>query len=152
MLKFVRYFTVLATLLLMGSVAAEDKKESPAAECKYKATLLWGTDGSKPDDPNLKDVDSHFREKLKKVFKWHNYYEVKNESFSIKPGEKKRFKLSDKCELEVEHSATEGMIVELIGEGKPVKKVKQSMPLTDWLVVGGDDKNATAWFVVIRPE
>lgn len=146
MLKFFKIFMVLAAVSLLNGMA-EDKPE-----VKYRATLIWGTDGAKPDDPNLKDLDEHFRAKLKKVFKWNNYYEVKNLPFAIKPGDKKRFQLSDKCELEVEHSATEGMIVELIGEGKSVKKVKQAMPLTDWIVVGGDDKNATAWFVIIRPE
>lgn len=146
-----RYFAVGCAILLLSAVFAEDKK-TESGEVKYKAILLWGTDGSKPDDPHLKDVDEAARAKLKKVFKWQNYYEVNHQSFTLKTGDKKRIHLSDKCDLNVEQSSAEGMTVELIGEGKPVKKVKQAMPLTDWLVVGGDDKNATAWFVIIKPE
>jgi len=26
------------------------------------------------------------------------------------------------------------------------------MPLKDTLIIGGDDKNATAWMVVLKPE
>jgi hypothetical protein len=44
------------------------------------------------------------------------------------------------------------MEVELIGEGNFVVKRKQAMPLTDILILAGDDKNSTAWFVVIKPE
>ena len=149
MLKIAKYFFLIAGALLLTGLA--DDKPAPA-ETKYRAILIWGTDGSRPDDPSLREIDEHFKAKLKKVFKWQNYYEVKHKDFGIKAGQKQRFKLSEKCELEVEHSATEGMIVELFGEGKSVKTVKQAMPLTDWLVVGGDDKNATAWFVLIKPE
>jgi hypothetical protein len=148
-----RYLAVCAVVLFGLTLAEDAKKEQAQSETKYIAILIWATDGSKPDDPHLKDVDEHFRGKLKKIFKWQNYYEVNRQTFTLKNGEKnKMVKLSEKCELKLDQSEQEGMAVELIGEGKPMKKVKQAMPLTDWLVVGGDDKNATAWFVVIKPE
>lgn len=146
-MNLLRHIAVCAVLLLGVALADDAKKEA----AQYAAILVWGTDGSKPDDPHLKDVEESVRKKLH-FFRWKNYYEVDRKPFTLKSGEKQRIKLSDKCEIVAELSDKEGMTVELIGEGKPLKKVKQAMPLTDVLVVGGDDKNATAWFVIIKPE
>jgi hypothetical protein len=104
MIMFVRFLTVVAAAILLANVFADESKAAANSLGKFKATLLWGTDGSKPDDPGLKDIDSKFRDKLRKVFKWQNYYEVKDQAFTLKPGDKQRFHLSDKCEIEVEHS------------------------------------------------
>src|SRR4051812_34974246 len=86
-------------------ISAEPNKPDPKApEMKYQAILVWGTDEDKPPDKNLKDIDPSLHgpvEKLKKWLKWKNYYEVNRKEFTIRAGENKRLKLSDKCELQV---------------------------------------------------
>src|ERR1043166_7768521 len=165
--RFRLAFLTAALLVCVQVGLAEDAKSKPTAaappakpapEMKFKAVLIWGTDGEKPKDEEtlegeqLKDVDDACKNKLKKIFKWQNYYAVQEKNFSLKPGEKKRIQVSKKCEIEVEQKENEGVAVELIGKGKSVKKVKHAMPLTDWLILGGNDKDQNAWFVVIKPE
>lgn len=140
---------------LVGAVAAtatETRADNKPADQKYTAILIWGTDGPKPDDKELKDVDPKLTEKFKKIFKWKNYYEVKRQDVDLKTGETKNVDLSHKCAVKLHLTEKEGMEVELWGEGKSVYKGKQSMPLKDILILAGDDKNATAWFVVLKPQ
>ena len=147
MQKFFR-LAVLAPVFLAltaGTVQATDKK--------FEAILIWGTDGGKPEDKELKDVDEQLKHKFRKFFKWQNYYEVKRVPITLKAGETpKTVKVSDKCSVVMAYTEKEGMEVELIGEGKSIHKTKQAMPLTDHLVLAGPDINATAWFVVIQPK
>ena len=121
-------------------------------EQKLAAVLIWGTDGGKPEDKDLKEVDPALREKFQNIFKWKNYYEVSRTNFVVKVGQPRHLKLSKKCEVKINQTQNEGMDVELFGETKSVYKGKTSMPLKDILVLAGPDKNATAWFVVLQPE
>jgi hypothetical protein len=149
---FPQLILLLRLVVLCGlacAAFAEDKK--PANDRKLAAVLIWGTDEEKPNDPNLKEVEEKLKGKLKKIFKWQHYFVVKHQPFSVKPGESKSLTLSDKCEVKVKESEAEGLEVELFGEGKSVVKRKQSMPLNDVLILAGDDKNACAWFVVVKP-
>jgi len=149
-----------SALLAPAAFSAEGDKTEPAkpaeakpAENKFLATLIWGTDGDKPQDKDLKEVDPALKEKFSKIFKWKNYYEVKRKQVSMSPGgDPKCLDMSDKCQVKIHWKEKEGMEVELIGEGKLVEHRKYSMPLTEMLVLAGDDKNATAWFVVLKPE
>jgi hypothetical protein len=133
-----------------GNTNQNQAQAQKPAPLKLKAVLIWGTDGDKPDDPTLKDLDEDVKKKLRKIFKWKEYHLVKVKNVDLNPGESKKIDLSQKCSLECENK--EGLEVKLIGNGKLVKKVKQAMPMTDWLVLGGDDKDSNAWFVVIMPE
>ena len=141
-------FAFLCLLALTTSLAAD----KPAPEQKFTAILVWGTDDAKPEGKELKDVDATTKEKFTKLpVKWKNYYEVTRKDITIKAGERQDFKLG-KCEVKIHQTDKEGMTVELIGEEKTVYKGKRSMPTKDILIIGGDDKNATAWFVVLKPE
>jgi len=39
--------------------------------------------------------------------------------------------------------------VKIFGEGKHLRTVRQPIPPGEMLVLAGDDKNDTAWFVVL---
>src|SRR5687768_7512959 len=97
-------------ILLIGTAlqlfAAEAAKP---AEQKFVATLIWGTDGDKPDDKELKEVDPALKEKFKKIFKWKNYYEVSRTKVDVKAGEPKQVMLSKKCEVKIHLTEKEGM-------------------------------------------
>ena len=143
-----RWMLVLLAATSVGLFADNPK----APDQKFAAMVIWGTDGDKPDDKQLKDVDPALQEKFKKIFKWKNYYEVSRTNVTAKAGESKKFEISKKCEVKVHLTEKEGMEVEMFGEGKSVYKAKHSMPVKDILILAGDDKNATAWFVVLKPE
>jgi len=145
-----RAIAVFVLALLGAQVLAADSK---ATEQKYTAILIWGTDDEKPTDKELKDLDATLMEKFRKLpVKWKNFYEVTRQNLVVKTGEPQHIKLSDKCELKIHQTEKEGMAVELIGEKKSVYKGTRSMPGKDMLIIAGDDKNATAWFVVLKPE
>ena len=146
-----RWALVLILIVAAQLAGADDGK---GAEQKFAAVLVWGTDdqNAKDKDKNLKDVDPGLQDKFKKIFKWKHYYEVNRTNVAVKVGEPKHIKLSKKCEVKIHQTQKEGMDVELFGEGKSVYKSKTSMPLKDILILAGADKNATAWFVVLKPE
>jgi hypothetical protein len=114
-----------------------------------QAQLIWGTDGDKPKDRDLKDVDTATKEKLKKVFKWKNYFEVDKQEFKVPMSSKKRVRMSAKCEVEVENLGDSQVEVKLIGESKMVVKKRQALKPGELLVLAGDDKNNNAWFVIL---
>lgn len=140
-------------LVLLLAFAALALSQSVAAEQKFAAMLIWGTDGEKPEgkEKELKDVDPVLQEKFSKIFKWKNYYEVNRTNIVVKPSEPSHIVLSSKCEVKINHT-DKGTEIELFGEKKSVTKQTISMPVKDIQVLAGPDKNATAWFVVLKPE
>lgn len=153
MLKLNWFWMSLVVGLLWGQLLqAQDAAKPTTAKYKYKAILVWGTDGDKPDGQNLKDLDEQVLSKLKKIFKWRNYFEVNSKPFTITAKETQKINLSPKCDIEIKFDSTDALEVEMIGEGKVVSRVKKAMPYNEWIVLGGDDKNANAWFVLLIPE
>jgi hypothetical protein len=136
-------FAAVAWAGVMPAWAAAD-------DVHMSAVLIWGTDGPKPADPDLKDLEEDILKRLKAVFKWHAYYEVKREMLKVERAETKRVRLSRKCEIEVENLGRSVVQVKLYGEGKLVVKKKQIMRIGELLVLAGEDKNDTAWFVALR--
>ena len=121
-----------------------------AADLKLRAQLIWGTDGAKPADAQIKELDAETQDKLKGVFKWKNYFEVTARNFEVPARTRKAVRLSPKCEIEVEHLGDALVEVKLFGEGRMVVKRKQTLKAGELLVLAGDDKNNTAWFVILK--
>src|SRR5688500_17063056 len=138
---------------LIALVACAALVQSHAGDQKFAAMLIWGTDGEKPEgkEKELKDVDPALKEKFAKIFKWKNYYEVNRTNIVVKPSEPRHIMLSSKCEVKINHT-DKGTEIELIGEKKSLTKQTISMPVKDIQVLAGPDKNATAWFVVLKSE
>lgn len=116
-----------------------------------QAQLVWGTDGDKPPDPDVKRLDEATRKKLGSVFKWKNYFEVDRQNFKVTLSAKNRVRLSPKCEVEVQNLGGSQVEVKLFGEGKMVVKKRQVLKAGELLILAGDDKNQNAWFVIITP-
>ena len=122
---------------------------SGPADLNLQAQLVWGTNKEKPDDPKLKEVDPSVAEKLRKVFKWKNYFEVNRQHFTVPVGSPKRVKMSDDCEIEVQNLGNSSIEVKLFGKGKLAVRKTQKISPSELLVLAGDDKDDTAWFVVL---
>ena len=137
---------LLGIILTLGASAAELKAE----DRKFQAQLIWGTDMEKPDGPELKKVNAELGERLQKVFKWKFYFEVKDVKFVVPEKGTKKVTLSKKCDIEVRDLGKPMVEAKLFGEGKLVKTVKQAAAQS--LVIAGDDRNDTAWFVVLTPQ
>ncbi len=125
--------------------------EARAVEMKFKAQLIWGTDGQKPENqPKLKEVASKLRDKLK-MFRWQNYFEIDQENFIVKNHGAGITSMSRKCVIEVKHLDKEDIEVRLYGEGKHIKTVKQPLPKNEFLILAGpiQENQNDAWFVAL---
>ena len=123
-----------------------------AAELKYQAQLVWGTDDVKPPQgKDYKPVQPDILKKLRDLpLKWKNYFEVRRTDFTLTPAQPKNVPLSDKCELSIETQSNSNVEVALIGRGKEVVRRTQSLPKGDILVLGGNAPNSTAWLVILK--
>jgi hypothetical protein len=120
-----------------------------SGEIKLVAQLIWGTDGERPANVKIKELDRETRDKLKGVFRWKNYFEVNREEFPVSPETTRRIRMSKKCEIAVENQGRSAIEVKLYGEGKLVLTKRQVLKHGELLVLAGDDKDDTAWFVII---
>lgn len=125
-----------------------------AMELKLHSQLIWGTNDPKPQDGKCAEVDPAIRARLAKVFKWQNYYLVKELDVRVVPGQEQRARMSDKCELEFRLVDDFTLEIKLYGEGKLAKTVRQSLQALrqgELAVLAGDSKEkfGDAWFVVI---
>jgi len=134
----------MAALFVGGSL-----RGAAADELALQARLIWGTDPGSTKTDGLKDLDATTKAKLKKVFKWEEYYLVQKKSFRVAPTVSHRLRMSPKCELEVQNLGRSHIEVKLFGEGKLVVRKKQVIKPGELLVLAGDDKNDTAWFVIL---
>ena len=123
-----------------------------AADMKFQASLVWGTDDSKPPvGKAYKPVDAQISQKLKDLpLKWAHWFQVNRVDFAVPPGATKEVLISEKCQLIVKRLAGSELEVSLVGKGKEVVKRKQSLPKEEMLVLGGNAPNSTAWLVVLK--
>jgi hypothetical protein len=125
-----------------------------AGDLALRTQLVWGTDGERPVDVTVKELDSQLKKKLGSIFKWKNYFEVNQQKITLGPKESKKLKLSNKCEIELRFLDDNTLEIKLFGEGKLTKTVRQSVKslvLGDIAVLAGDDKDKynDAWFVIL---
>lgn len=140
-----RWLAILTSLFLVCGVRAI------AGELKLEAQLVWGTDLEKSPNPKHKPAEAAVENKLKSSpFKWKNYFEVNRAILTVAQDATAQATLSKHCDIEVRNLGNDMVEVSLSGKGKPVGKIKQSVPKGQLLVIGGNAENLTAWFVVLR--
>lgn len=139
----------LGTILLLTAGAGWGAQ---AADLKLQAFLLWGTDDSKPPEgKTYQPASPEIRQKLKDLpLKWTNWFEVRRVDFVVPEGGTKEVAISQKCQVNVRKLAGPELEVSLVGKGKEVVKRKQALPKGEFLVLGGNAPNSTAWLVVLK--
>lgn len=140
----------LVLLLGLGWGLLQVVAASVPVETRVQAVLVWGTDEAKPAGKTLKEVDAKLREKLGKIFKWQNYFEVSRRTTGVTPSKPQTVKLSEECSVDIKILPENMAEVKLIGKGKTIVTRRHSLAKPDALVLAGDDKNNTAWFVVLN--
>jgi hypothetical protein len=128
--------------------------QAQAGELNLNAVLIWGTDEAKPKEGSYKELDAKVKKKLCRIFRWKNYFVIKEEKISLAPKIAKRLKLSSKCELELKYADDDTVEIKLFGEGRWTKTFKQRIDALkngELAVLAGDDKDKydDAWFVVL---
>jgi len=140
------WFSIALFLLACSGARAQ------AADMKFQACLVWGTDESKPPEgKGYKPVDTEISKKLKDLpLKWANWFEVKRVDFAVPQGATKEVALSDKCQVNVKLLGGSEVEVTHIGKGKEVMKWKQPLPKDEIMMLAGNAPNSTAWLVVLK--
>lgn len=122
-----------------------------AADMKLQAKLIWGSNDASDKIKTHKLVeDPKLSADLHRIFKWSNYYEINTKDAAIPENKTGILQMSEKCKLEIKNLGKNRIEVNCIGKGKQVSHGKHSLPPGQWLTLGGNDKNNSAWFVVMR--
>lgn len=116
------------------------------------AQLIWGTDSDKPEDQSLKAIPSDLDKRLRRIFKWKNYFEVNGTNFVVAPAKPSRIDMSRECRIEVAQQPGGEVEIQLFGKGKLVVKKRQRVLPGETVVIAGDDKDYNAWFVVLAQQ
>jgi len=143
------FSTLGGRLFLAWLVLASTLAPASAAELNLEAKLIWATDDDKSPDPNHKPVDPATAEKLRKVFKWKNYFVVNKVAKVVPSRGTSQFVLSKDCTVEIKELEGPRVEVTLIGKGKQVHKTTKTLNKGEWFTYAGDDKNQSAWFVIV---
>ena len=144
--------TLLLPWLCLSLLLGASTNAFAGNELGMKATLIWGCDEEKPTDPKIKPVSPELAKRLKGIFKWKHYFEVKTATASIADKATHNFDLSDKCTVKVKNDGAKSYNAQLLGEKKLLKAIDQPVKPGEDMVLAGDDKNATAWFVILTPQ
>ena|SRR5258708_4441913 len=147
--RVVRYLRV-AFICFVALAFLPDVRLHAAApeELAVQARLVWGSNDQKPKEPSYKEVDPKLAEILRKVLKWKNYYECSRTNMNVGLNQTKKIRVSAKCELELTYLGQSRAQTKLLGKGEVVDQRTQQISYEP-LILGGPDKNDTAWFVVI---
>ncbi|MBI3414990.1 MAG: hypothetical protein HY043_06655 [Verrucomicrobia bacterium] len=132
---------------------ASTRSFASAGDLKLQAQLVWATNEEKPANKKLTDLDAKLTEKLRRVFKWKNYFEVSRQNPISVQAPAKKVAMSAKCEVELRRVDDATVEVKLYGEGKLLKTDKhpiKSLLQGEYYILAGDDKEKydDAWFVV----
>ena len=148
MSRVVRKLTIAFVWLACCSCLPRIGLAAAAEELTVQARLVWGSNDQKPKEASYKEVDPKLAETLRRVLKWKNYYECNRTNLSVALNQTKKVKISAKCELEITYLGQSRAETKLFGKGEVVDKRVQQIS-HEPLILGGPDKNDTAWFVVI---
>jgi hypothetical protein len=144
--------SLLGLSLLVGLWMGTGVMSATAAERMIEARLLWATDDEQSPDPKQKKVEDALAKKLKSMpLKYKNYFEVTRRSFAINDKDYVKVDISKQCYIEVKDKGDNRVTVKLYGEGKLTKRVDSALPKGETVAIAGDDKNGTAWLVVVSP-
>ncbi len=140
----------MALALLLLLVAGCHRATQTSGTPLY-VQLVRGNDQDAAPAPGSKPVGPVLDEKLKSVFRWKHYWELKNDVVVVQPGQRVRRRLTADRELEIRLLNPQHLCVRLYFKGHPTRERFQ--PLSDaFYVTGGEHGEDEAWFVVVRKD
>ena len=142
------FLSSLGAFLLLCVASRKSAAAEPQAH-RFAAELIWGTNGGKPPGQDLKPVAPELQKFLGRVFKWSQYFRIERKEFPVTSTRPARVDMSKECRLEVTQLTAEEFEIELFGKGILVVRKRQHIAPGELVVLGGDDKNDNAWFVVL---
>jgi hypothetical protein len=121
-----------------------------AANLKLDIYLVWASNDEKVPNSKFKKLNEEMANKLKKIFKWKYYFEINKQNGEVPSRSTKKFNVSKKCDIEITEMEGPKVEVKLFGEGKLINRTITSLTKEELFTIAGEDKNETAWFVIIK--
>lgn len=140
----------LAILFLFVLACAGTALSASAGELKLDVRLVWGTNDEKSPNPDHKPVDGKIAAVLSKAFKWKSYFLVNSQKVDVANRECKKVKLSDHSEVNICELEGDKIEIQVFGKGKLIRKIVEPLTKDGIVVIAGDDKNESAWFIIIK--
>ena len=78
-----------------------------------------------------------------------NFFEVNRQTFAVTTNYTKVV-MSKQCSIEVKDTGDSRIKVKMFGEGKEVSRIEKSLPKGETLIISGDNKNQSAWLIIIK--
>ena len=141
----------LLSLVGLASTICASRSASAGdpGETRLVAQLVWGTNEAKPVDKDLKAIDADLEKRLRRIFKWERYFVMERKKFAVGAAKPAKVEMSKECRLEVNQVSPGEFEIQLFGKGQLVVRKRQRITPGEAVVLGGDDKNDNAWFVVV---
>lgn len=147
-MKTRRLLPVFACLALLAAPPLSAPAAEPA-ETRLGIDLIWGTHGEAPAGKEFKGIPPDLERRLGRIFKWKRYFSIEHKELAVAPGKTAKVDMSKECRIEVSKPGGEEYEIHLFGKGQLVVKKRQRIVPGEAVVLGGDDKNDNAWFVVV---
>jgi len=139
----------LCNVLLAGMAYSLLTLSVHASDLKVEAWLIWGANDGR-ETVKFEPAGQDLADKLHRMFKWQNYYEITNKTASIPIYQSRDLRMSAQCTIRVKNLGSSRVEVSCIGKGKQVHKGDYTLEPPKWLVLGGNGTNNTAWFIGLR--
>jgi hypothetical protein len=110
---------------------------------------IHGNDDDAPPTPDAKPIGPKLNEKLRSVWKWKHYWELKRDSAVVKPGQRVRKRMSAEREVEIELTDLRTMTARIYFNGRLTRSRNQPAEGA-FCIAGGDEGKDQSWFIVVR--
>jgi hypothetical protein len=120
-----------------------------AADLNLEARLIWGANDDN-NTVNYKPADPELSGKLHRMFKWKNYYEITNDRAGLAVNQSCDLGMCKSCAIHVRNMGGSRVEINCIGHDKQAHKGAYTLEPGQWLIVGGNNTNNTAWFLGLR--
>ena len=115
----------------------------------FYVQLICGSDSDKPLNPDWKPVGPKLNQRLRAVFRWKHYWEVKRESVELNQNHVARLHLTRERDVEVTSYAPPATRIRLYYNGQLTRC--QHQPIGEHMcLLGGDAESGDSWFVTVR--
>ena len=136
-------FTVFVALLLFVSSGYVTAQADPIT---VQARLVVG---SSKEQKDKMEVPADIKKKLARVFKWMHYYQLSSRQLNIADATTESAKLSRAATIKVTNKKSGKVAVSLFSKGKMLVQKTQSLKPGHHMVLAGNTKTDSAWFIVL---
>jgi hypothetical protein len=141
-------------LLILGAFSLLGLGCRPAANDSahtYYLQLVRGNDRDVPPTPDAKPIGPKLSERLRSVFKWKYYWELKRDSAVVRQGQTIRRRMSPQRDVEIELLNPQRMAVRIYQNGR-LSRSRNQPAKAAFCVASGKSGPDQSWFLVVRDD